>query len=140
VGICIGGNIIYACCLENSFPLIFSRDLKPGNIFLDRVNNMYTTKLGDFGLATKRQEKEELQISDNEEVDTIYNTIERGGGALLGQDAAVSASRTSIFSNAESVTVGVGTTFYRAPEQEQAATSGDSSYGVKADIFSLGIV
>ena len=39
----------------------------------------------------------------------------------------------------------VGTTFYRAPEQEGILSSmkgakSDSSYGVKADIYSLGIV
>jgi serine/threonine protein kinase len=40
------------------------------------------------------------------------------------------------------MTGGVGTTFYRAPEQEgNAVTSkGDSSYTVQADIFSLGII
>lgn len=82
-----------------------------------------------------------MKITDNEEVETIYHSIESGGGALLRQETPVSGSRTSLISNAsESVTVGVGTTFYRAPEQENAGATGDSSYGVKADIFSLGIV
>jgi eukaryotic translation initiation factor 2-alpha kinase 4 len=34
----------------------------------------------------------------------------------------------------------VGTTFYRAPEQEGSAASSAIGYGVKADIYSLGII
>lgn len=34
----------------------------------------------------------------------------------------------------------VGTKFYRAPEQEGTVTSSTSGYGVKADIYSLGII
>ena len=43
----------------------------------------------------------------------------------------------------ESLTGGVGTTFYRAPEQEGGQQQGhgeDTSYDVQADIFSFGIV
>jgi serine/threonine protein kinase len=43
------------------------------------------------------------------------------------------------------MTGGVGTTFYRAPEQEGTAAKttgkkGDKSYNLQADIFSLGII
>ena len=43
------------------------------------------------------------------------------------------------------MTGGVGTTFYRAPEQESAQSNrlgrrGDGLYNVQADIFSFGII
>ena len=41
------------------------------------------------------------------------------------------------------MTGGVGTTFYRAPEQEGYSGSGkkgDNSYNLQADIYSLGII
>lgn len=42
----------------------------------------------------------------------------------------------------EGLTGGVGTTFYRAPEQEGRNTRNkrENTYGVEADIFSLGII
>lgn len=52
----------------------------------------------------------------------------------------------SFFPDKILITVVVGTTFYRAPEQEGIISSirgpktDSSSYGVKADIYSLGIV
>ena len=41
------------------------------------------------------------------------------------------------------MTGGVGTTFYRAPEQEGLPVSGkrsDNTYNLQADIYSLGII
>ena len=45
-------------------------------------------------------------------------------------------------SGRDSLTGGVGTTFYRAPEQEggERRQKGDRAYDVQADIFSLGVV
>jgi serine/threonine protein kinase len=87
-----------------------------------------------------------LAISEADaEVNTIYDAIE-DIGPLLGEGSAISNSLVSQSSRGgESMTGGVGTTFYRAPEQEgilagTKGVKGDSSYGVKADIYSFGIV
>lgn len=103
--------------------------------------------LGDFGLATRRHEKSNNKITETEypEMDAIYNAVE-GMGALLGENSVLTHSiKSHASAGMESMTGGVGTTFYRAPEQEGMMSStkgikGDTSYGVKADIYSLGIM
>lgn len=80
------------------------------------------------------------------EASAVYSAID-DISHLLG-NSMNSNSKVSIASSSggESLTGGVGTTFYRAPEQEGVAstpfgTKSDSfSYTVKADLFGLGVI
>jgi serine/threonine protein kinase len=100
--------------------------------------------LGDFGLATRHRAKKDSDqdLSEQSDAGNVYDAIE-DISRLLGGSAHASLSHQS--SIQESMTGGVGTTFYRAPEQEGLATKvkghkHDSSYDSKADLFSMGIV
>ena len=90
---------------------IIHRDLKPGNVFVDKSGEM---RVGDFGLATKGGVQEdpspESSASDEEEEEDSK-------------------------SDSHNLTAGVGTAFYRAPEQEDK-----KDYTSAADVFSLGII
>ena len=91
------------------------RDLKPGNIFLDKDNYV---KIGDFGLVQKL-DKNKKGANNNNQFNTFfnYNSLQymNLGGELL--------------------TVGIGTKYYCSPEQEKS-----ENYDNKTDIYSLGII
>jgi serine/threonine protein kinase len=105
--------------------------------------------LGDFGLATKRIEKVDLITPEepefeSQEVNAIYDAIE-DISKLLGGPSQSSVVDPHHSPTGESMTGGVGTTFYRAPEQEGRSfklsrQTSDGSYNVQADLFSFGVI
>lgn len=107
---------------------IIHRDLKPGNIFLDSEHNI---RLGDFGLATTRFNKQEDEL-----LASVTDISYLMAGSVVNENS-LSRSQNG------SITGGVGTTFYIAPEQEfqrNSSTRNQTDYDCKADIFSLGII
>jgi len=88
---------------------IMHRDVKPANIFIGGDGG---AKLGDFGLA-------------------VDKAIDKSRSKV----AIAPYSHLSPDSDSQDLTQGIGTTLYRAPEQESGA-----SYDFMADIYSLGIV
>ena len=124
------------------YRLVLSK--KPGNIFLDLEGNV---RLGDFGLATRKRDMEKLNVEEqsgstsSSGTATLDEINPQGQGKDVDDPPARNASIVSNSTVGESMTSGVGTMFYRAPEQERAKIDGkDGSYNVKADIYSLGIV
>jgi len=119
---------------------IIHRDLKPSNVFLDSERNV---RIGDFGLATTHRmtivagdittkHDEDEQTSANIFLVPASEAEQRSQKIDIGDSLDVSLSDYP----GETLTGGVGTTFYRAPEQEGKG----EKYGVKVDIYSLGII
>lgn len=110
------------------------------SIFIDDEENI---RLGDFGLATSNRSAakshgNEASNDPESEADALYEAIDDISG-LLGPSSSVNASTNNPVSMS-SITGGVGTTFYMAPEQEHSKLlrSSKTSYDSKADIYSLG--
>lgn len=95
------------------------RDIKPSNIFIHDD----TIKIGDFG-CSRTHMKVEAVVGDRSmpQVESIHNLLE------MLQESEKDATAVSL-------TTGVGTSVYAAPEQ----LSG-SRYDSSSDIYSLGIV
>ena len=132
-------SLLIGYCGVQVFLHPVSVEQKPGNVFLDSEGNI---RLGDFGLATRHRVNAagELEIEDEgSEAGAVYGAIEDISGLLGGSRHTETQDSLSA---GESLTGGVGTTFYRAPEQERALIKhkGESAYGVQADIFSFGII
>eukprot|EP00667_Euglena_gracilis_P001833 EG_transcript_1834 len=93
---------------------VLHRDLKPSNIFVAResLHHNDTLKIGDFGLSC--------------------DAPGPGGPEVVDGVASVRLSP-------QSLTTGIGSPLYAAPEQMGGRAS-KGGYGEKADIFSLGII
>ncbi|KAI8373908.1 kinase-like domain-containing protein [Blakeslea trispora] len=115
------------------------RDLKPPNIFLDSNNDV---KIGDFGLATSNQTLVDPASFSRNASHAHQRQLDRypldHTGSLTN-----SVSGSARFLGEESMTTGVGTTFYVSPEVMPDPTTGATSgmrYNQKVDMFSLGVI
>ena len=119
---------------------IIHRDLKPSNVFLDSERNV---RIGDFGLATTHRIATAAGASSTSskyiDVETATDDrphIHHSHEVEVGDSLGASFLSDHPGSSHETLTGGVGTTFYRAPEQEGIlSTSKGETYGVKVDMY-----
>ena len=119
----------YYYCFAQVLTIHFAPD-----IFYDSEGEI---RLGDFGLATRTSGKTTEEAEANSETDMLYEAIDDISG-LLERNGSSSINPDTM----NSITGGVGTTFYMAPEQEHGSflkSKHGGSYDSRADIFSLGI-
>jgi translation initiation factor 2-alpha kinase 4 len=116
------------------------RDLKPANIFLDSNNDV---KIGDFGLATTNQTLVDgASFSRNASHRPINLNTTTAPDSVSASYTGYSVSSAQLGAD-ESMTTGVGTTFYVSPEVMSDPTTGATSgmrYNQKVDMFSLGVI
>ncbi|KAL0139396.1 kinase-like domain-containing protein [Mucor lusitanicus] len=118
------------------------RDLKPANIFLDSNNDV---KIGDFGLATTNQtlvDGASVARNASHRMPDRFNINTSAAGSTNASYTGYSVSSAHLGAD-ESMTTGVGTTFYVSPEVMPDPTTGATSgmrYNQKVDMFSLGVI
>lgn len=124
---------------------IIHRDLKPSNVFLDSERNV---RIGDFGLATTHRiatvasanstASKYIDVDQQPSADANFDLPQMQHSHEVDIGESMGASFFSDLQGAshETLTGGVGTTFYRAPEQEGIFSNPKGeSYGVKVDIY-----
>eukprot|EP01039_Chlorochromonas_danica_P002371 gene2371-2603_t len=137
---------------------VIHRDLKPANIFLDSNWNI---KIGDFGLATTTTSTSSSSLggvasssssTSHGHSQPIPSQVEKPPNKAVKVSSTTKGGATTSTAeiptaDLESLTAGIGTTLYRAPELDP--TSSDCSnkrgyyttvYDEKADIYSVGII